>query len=295
MKHAFREQRITPKREAQISLVNEILEEYAAEGYKLTLRQIYYQLVARGVIENEAKEYNRVRKTLEIGRYNGLIDWDMVEDRTRIPYLDYYVASIQNALEDTVDYFKFDRQEGQTYHMEIWTEKDAVSNILRKISSPYHIKLLINRGYTSSSAIYKSFKKILAESIVGRPTKILYVGDHDPSGLDMLRDMEARLKEFGLTGDFEIVHVALTERQIKKYKLPENYAKITDPRAHRYIAEHGRSSWELDALKPKVLHEIVDTAVLTYLDVDQFHKMVRKEEKDKKRLGEMVKRMIEEL
>lgn len=292
MKHAFREQRITPQREAQITLVNDILEEYAAEGYKLTLRQIYYQLVGRGIIENEAKEYNRVGKTLEIGRYNGLIDWDMIEDRTRVPYLDYCVASIQNALEDTVEYFKYDRQEEQTYHMEIWTEKDAVSNILRKISSPYHIKLLINRGYTSSSAIYKSFKKILAESIVGRPTKILYVGDHDPSGLDMLRDIETRLKEFGLTTDFEIVHVALTKEQIDQYRLPENFAKITDPRAHRYIAEHGESSWELDALRPKVLHRIVNDAVLKYLDIDQFNKMLRQEEKDKIKLRRMIKKMI---
>jgi len=295
MKHAFRFQRITPQRAASITLVNDILEEYAEEGYKLTLRQIYYQLVARDIVENEAREYKRVMKTLEMGRYNGLIDWDMIEDRTRVPHLGYYVTSIQDALEDTVRYFKYDRQEGQTYHMEIWTEKDAVSNILAKVSSFYHIKLLVNRGYTSSSAIYKSFREILAESIAGRPTKILYVGDHDPSGLDMLKDIERRLTEFGLTSDFQVVHVALTKKQIDRYKPPENFAKIRDPRAFLYIAEHGESSWELDALRPKVLHKIVDDAVMNYLDSERFNKMVQKEERDKKKLKRMVKKIIEEL
>jgi len=302
MKQAFREQRITPKRAAQITLVNDILEEYAAEGYRLTLRQIYYQHVARGIIENKKSEYNKVMKTLEIGRYNGLIDWDMIEDRTRIPRLDYFVASIQNALEDTVEYFKYDRQKGQPYHMEIWTEKDAVSGILARVASSYHIKLLIDRGYISHSTIYRSYKKILAETMVfaeanaGRVSRILYVGDHDPSGLDMPRDIEEKLKGFGLTDDdFKIIHVAVTRKQVERYRLPENPAKITDPRARKYIVEHGRSSWEVDALKPKVLHKIVDDAVMDYLDLERFNKMVQKEEKDKKKLKRMVKKIIEEL
>jgi len=302
MKQAFREQKITPEREAQISLVNEILEEYAAEGYKLTLRQIYYQHVARGVVENEAREYKKVMKTLEIGRYNGLIDWDMIEDRTRIPRLDYSVTSIQNALEDTVEYFKYNRQKGQPYHMEIWTEKDAVSGILARVASHYHIKLLIDRGYISHSTIYRSYKKILAETMVfaeanaGRVSRILYVGDHDPSGLDMLRDIEEKLKGFGLTNDdFRVIPVALRKSQVREYKIPENFAKITDPRARMYIVEHGRSSWEVDALKPKVLHKLVDDAVMIYLDTNQFSRMLRQEERDKKKLGEMVRKMVEEL
>lgn len=148
---------------------------------------------------------------------------------------------------------------------------------------------MINRGYSSCSAMYAAYNR-LGEMDNDNGATILYVGDHDPSGLDMLRDVEERLDEFGAE-KFKVVPVALTMKQIEKYNPPPNPAKITDSRARWYISQHGQNSWELDALEPKALEGIMKTAVLKYLDLDKFNGMVDKEHEDKEQLEEMIKEL----
>lgn len=288
MKQAFRTDNITPKRLAQIRLMNRILEKFNSQGYILTLRQLYYQLVAGDYIPNEVKEYAKVMKTLTMGRMNGLIDWSMIEDRSRQPHMDYSVAGISDALNDTILQYKLDRQEGQLVSIEIWTEKDAVSNILKRVSRYYHLRLSVNRGYTSVSAMYSAYQRMYRQlTTFDRGTKILYVGDHDPSGLDMIRDIEERLEEFGMH-DCEVIPVALTMEQIEEYNPPPNPAKINDPRAAQYILEHGNESWELDALEPEVLHSITEEAVKEHLDQDLFDNILSQEEIDKIKLEKLI-------
>lgn len=282
MKETFRNQNITPKRMTQIFMANEILEEYAEQGYRLTLRQLYYQLVARDKIPNLVREYQKLSQTVVIGRMNGLIDWNMIEDRIRRPYLRYYVDSIQEAIEDTIRHYRRNRQEGQSHNVEIWTEKDAVSNILKRVSIEFHIRLMVNRGYSSCSAMYDASKRFQ------RKTVVLYVGDHDPSGLDMLRDIRERLDEFGIE-DFILIPVALTMEQIEEYNPPPNPAKISDPRAAWYIQMFGNKSWELDALRPDVLEKIVHNAVTENISLSAFTKMLEEEAKDKAKLREIIK------
>ena len=271
MKQAFRDQRITETRGAMIQTINEILNDYSRQGYKLTLRQLYYQLVARDIVANVPREYAKLSQTCVIGRMNGLIDWSMLEDRVRKPHLEYAVDSVGEAIQDTIRYYKLNRQKGQPTKIEIWTEKDAVSNILKRVST--------------HSAMYDAYRRI---TYCDENEKvILYVGDYDPSGLDMLRDIRERLDEFGVRS-FAVVPVALTLDQINKYNPPPNPAKITDPRARWYIAEHGNKSWELDALSPEVLEKIVKKAVLAVLDTLQFDIMLGKEEEDKEKLQELI-------
>lgn len=288
MKEAFREQKITPKRMEMIKIINRVLKEFEEQGYRLTLRQLYYQLVSQTIIENKIQEYAKLSQTLVISRMNGLTDWEMIEDRIRKPHLLYWVHDIGDAIKDTIRHYRLDRQLGQPNQIEIWTEKDAVSNILKRVTTLYHIRLMVNRGYSSCSAMYEAFNRMDGSN----QTKIiLYVGDHDPSGLDMLRDIDERLEEFGLS-NFKIVPVALTKEQIQKYDPPPNPAKITDPRAGWYISKYGEESWELDALKPDVLEKIVDDAVLEYLDLSIYNKMVEKEAKDKARLRDIINKLI---
>lgn len=284
MKMAYRNQRIGTKRMAVIEVCNEILDEHIARGYRLTLRQLYYQLVTENIIANKTQEYQKLGATMVVARMNGLVDWEVIEDRIRQPYLPYYVNSIKEVPQDTISYYRLNRQENQPYHMEIWAEKGAVSTILSKVSSHYHIRLMINRGYSSCSAMRKSSKRLCD----GRSVKILYVGDHDPSGLDMLRDIEDRLEEFELE-NFEVIPVALTMEQVKQYKPPENPTKINDPRAIWYMQNYGQASWELSALKPWDLELIVSDAVEEFLDRQQFHKMIRREKRDITKLKTLMK------
>lgn len=285
MKEAFRSEKITPAKEAYIERANEILEEYADQNLRLTLRQLYYQLVARDFIPNLVQEYSKLSRIMVFGRMNGLVDWDYIEDRLRRPWIPYWNEGPADALKDTIDQYRLDRQAGQENYIELWTEKDAVSNILKQCSDFYHIRLVVNRGYTSCSAIKDAAERFKYQS--GDPL-ILYVGDHDPSGLDMIRDIHDRLEEFD-PRHFHVEHVALTWSQIEEFKPPPNPAKITDPRAKWYFEEFGSESWELDALRPEVLKKIVDEAIEQYVDLDKFLMICRKEDRDKKKLEKIMK------
>jgi len=284
MKEAFKAQRISGDRQLLIGHANTILESYASEGYRLTLRQLYYQLVARNIIPNRVQEYSKLSSVMVAARMCGHTDWDFLEDRLRIPYLQYAVNSVGEALEDTISQYKRFRQEGQPSLIEIWTEKDAVSNILKRVSEHYHVSLLVNRGYSSCSAMYRAAERFKRD---GKPVAVLYVGDHDPSGLDMLRDIDSRLCEFE-TETFEVVHVALTYDQIEEFHPPPNPAKTTDPRSTGYIAEHGDNSWELDALSPSDLERIVREAVEEVLDKEQFAAILEEERDDISKLDDIV-------
>ena len=174
--------------------ITDVVDSYQAQGYLLTLRQLYYQLVTKNYIPNHQTAYKKLSSIKDDLCYSGRLDWDAIEDRGRTPYLEYWVKGINHALQDTIDAYKLDRQKGQKVHIELWSEKDAISGILRRVTDKYHIKLCINKGYTSSSAVYEAYERFAAYMNNGIKVIVLYFGDHDPSGLDMVRDIEARLK-----------------------------------------------------------------------------------------------------
>lgn len=289
----------TTKQEV-IGHIVEIVNEYQADGYTLTLRQLHYRLVAKNWIVNHISAYKKLGNILDDCRYGGVIDWDAIEDRGRVPYIPYAVKNVQHSLEDTIEQYRIDRQEGQKVHIEVWSEKDALSGILKRTTSKYHVKLAINKGYTSSSAIYSAYQRFLNK--IAKEEKrvvILYCGDFDPSGLDMIRDISKRIRFMLRNGDakdyfyyqdkdiddwFKIIPIGLTAEQIKKYKLPANPTKLTDSRAEKYIAKYGRTCWEVDALEPKVLTQIVDSNIAGRIDIPLFNKVVNRENRDIKEL-----------
>lgn len=256
----------------RLYLINGILEDYAEQGFTLTLRQLYYQLVSKDIIANNDKEYAKLSVLLKKGRMCGVVDWNSIEDRVRKPKLPYYVHDQQDAIKDTVEQYRLNRQLGQKFKIELWVEKDALSNVMYRVSSYYHVNLMVNRGYSSVSAMFDAYNRLNENSV------ILYFGDHDPSGIDMIRDIRERLLEFGL--DVKVEPVALTLQQIKQYGPPPNPAKITDPRAKEYIMNYGQTSWELDALPPNVLMSLAETAIEKYLDKTRFLEIIEKEKSD---------------
>jgi len=283
-KEKFREKlHLSPKNKKQLEVINEIIDEYAAEGYKLTLRQLYYQLVSRDIIPNKQSEYAKLSNLLVKGRMAGVVDWEAIEDRIRVPFIPYWVHGVKDAIDDTISQYRLDRQDEQEVYIELWVEKDALSGVLKRITSHYHINLMVNRGYSSCTAMHDAYKRFRTQAIANeKKIVILYLGDHDPSGLDMIRDIRDRLFEFGV--DVTVKPIGLTMAQIKQYNPPPNPAKITDPRAKDYIEEHGNTSWEVDALNPKVLHQLVRTNVEGMIDMGLFEEMLEKEKEHKKEL-----------
>ena len=299
----YRDIKMSKANQGRLELINEIIEEYQNDGYVLTLRQLYYQLVSRDIIPNQPKEYSKLSTILKEGRMAGIVDWDAIEDRLRKPSNKSSFSSPEEILSACISQYEKPRMEGQRTYLEVWVEKDALSGVLKRVTEKYHIPIMVNRGYSSASAMFDSYQRFKSAIENGQKTvKILYLGDFDPSGMDMIRDIHDRVFEF-LQGDetieeydtieefcnFSIVPIALTMEQIKKFNPPPNPAKITDPRAKDYIVKYGKTSWEVDALPPKELNNLLESAILEYIDLELYDIICNEESNDIAKLKSLKK------
>ena len=180
-----------------IERVNGIIAEYDAAGYALTLRQVYYQLVARDVIENSERSYKNVGNLINNGRLSGLIDWNAIEDRTRVHRELSHWNSLSEILSDAASQYRRDLWEGQPYYVEVWVEKDALIGIVEQAAQSRDCPCFSCRGYASQSAMWASAQRFIRKYRQERQCILLYLGDHDPSGIDMTRDIRERLELFG--------------------------------------------------------------------------------------------------
>ena len=238
-------------------------------------------MVARDIIPNSMAEYKKVGNLTTKGRMGGLIDWDSIEDRLRRPRLPYWSVDVEDALEDTARTYRVNRQKGQDWNVEVWLEKEALSAIVGRVTSKYHVRLMVNRGYSSCTAMRDAHQRFQRHD----NNVILYMGDHDPSGLDMIRDVDDRVGEFNAKQngyDLKVKHIALTMDQIEVLKPPPNFAKVTDSRAQEYINEYGTDSWEIDAIEPQVLSDTVENHIKDWIDVDLYDQQVAIEKEDQK-------------
>ena len=278
--------------ERKLVVINKIIEEYMAQDLTLTLRQLYYQLVSRDIIPNKASEYSKLSGLIVKGRMGGVVDWDAIEDRIRIPKLPYYVDDVSNAIDDTIEQYRLDRQREQKNYIEVWVEKDALSGVLYPITERYHVRLMVNRGYSSLTAMRDASLRFRNAKATGQRGYILYLGDHDPSGLDMIRDIKTRLE--GLASVVDVIAIGITYEQIQEFNPPPNPAKFKDPRADWYIEKFGPVSWEVDALPPKYLNELLVEQIESRIDLDLYNKFIKQEKKDKETLQRFADNMEEE-
>jgi hypothetical protein len=248
-----------------INTINDVLDEYSQQGYDLSLRQLYYQLVARGYIENSQKSYSKIGDLVSDGRLAGLIDWDMIVDRGRVAIANTHWTSPADIVDAAASQYKIDKWEDQPNHIEVMVEKQALEGVLIPVCRRLDVTFRANKGYTSQSMMYRLGKDLSEIQASGKDIHVLYFGDHDPSGLDMDRDVQERIALFsGRSVAFE--RLALKYAQVQVLNPPENPAKVTDSRAKQYIKMYGASSWELDAIEPKELARLVEAAVVNLRD-----------------------------
>lgn len=283
MREKFREKCFSRKSKILVDYSLEIVTDYMKQGIKLTLRQLYYQLVSKAIIPNSQKEYMRLSRLLTAARYAGIVDWNAIEDRVRHPEIPNQFSGIPHLIDTAIDAYKLDRWNNQKYYVEVFCEKDALSSVLAPIATKWHVTFSVNRGYASATVMYDTARRIQRALDNDKAPVIFYIGDHDPSGLDMVRDIGDRIAEF-CGAYFQVVHLALTSDQVRQYGPPPNPAKMTDTRARDYIAEHGHRSWEVDALPPQVLNELLTNRILEFLDLTKYNKVLKQEEKDKNNL-----------
>lgn len=266
-----------------ITAANAIIDDYKRKGFELTLRQLYYQFVSRDLIQNKDTEYKRLGEIISDGRLAGLIDWRAIIDRTR--NLSSYSGdtSPEDALATAAGGYGRHQWEDQPNYVEVWVEKDALIGVVRQACQDMWTPHFSCRGYTSASEMWTAAQRLAARSIDGGQTVVIHLGDHDPSGMDMTRDIEERLSLFA-GREIEVRRIALNMAQIEELKPPPNPAKITDSRAGKYIAEYGRSSWELDAIEPGRMVSLIRGTVRGYVDEDILARVNERSESEKAQL-----------
>lgn len=260
-----------------------ILEEY--KGKAVTLRQLYYRFVAKNYIPNNDKSYDRLGEILNVARLAGKLSWDSIIDRTR--NLATYNAweTAEDRIESAIQSHNINKWLDQDIYPEVWIEKEALVGVIDEPCGQYEVPYLACRGYTSQSEMWSSCMRMAHRHLKRKQrTVILYLGDHDPSGVNMSEDIQNRVEMFGVSDFVEVRRIALNMNQVKQYNPPPQPNKITDGRQAKYLEKYGPYSWELDALPPGVIGELIHEHVKPLIDVPRWNARIEKEEKERNRL-----------
>lgn len=251
-------------------------------NHPMTVRQVYYQLVSRQVIENKRSAYQAVSTLLVEARKDGSIPWDWIEDRLRRPRRVSMWEGLQDFSETVRNAYRRNVWVDQPSYVECWLEKDALSGIFEDVLEAYGVTLNVGRGYDGWDSIKNAAYRFNERSDV----TVLYFGDFDPSGEDMVRSLEERL------GFFEcyptIIKCALTLEDIERYRLPPDVTKATDTRQEAFVAKYGDISVELDALPVEVLREGIRSEVEGRMDLDALQETRRIENLERERISRLL-------
>ena len=296
MKQLFVPKNFKDESLAIIQLANEIIDEYRAQGFILTLRQLYYQFVARGWLPNTQQSYKRLGLIINNARLAGMVDWSAIEDRTRNVRSNYHYDNPRQAIQDALDTYEIDMWANQPERVEVWIEKEALVGVIAAVCNEMDVPYFACRGYVSQSEQWRAYARARHYSSEREQvTTILHFGDHDPSGIDMTRDNQDRLDMFlGYDGSATVERLALNWDQIEEFNPPPNPAKMTDPRFSGYADKYGDESWELDALEPSVMTDLIRQHVKQHRDPALWSDMEEERENHQLQLQEIIDDLPEE-
>jgi hypothetical protein len=270
---------------AEVQAIRDVAYEELALGHPMTLRQVHYRLVSRQdtTYRNTQSDYNQLSKWLVRDRLSGVIPWEWIEDRLRKPHrvpawedLDAFKEVIRRS-------YRRDIWQDQPRYLEAWVEKDALSGIFADALAPYGVTFNVGRGFDSATSV----KGAADRYGDGAGVTVLYFGDFDPSGEDMVRSFRERLLELG--SEPEIIKCALTFEDIERYSLPPDFTKATDTRSAAFVERYGDVAVELDALPRNVLRrERLTDEVETRMDPEALEHTRGAERADRERLDELL-------
>lgn len=270
-----------------IGQANKIIKEYEKKGFILTLRQLYYQFVARGLLSNTKNSYNRLGSVISDGRIAGMVSWLAIEDRTRNLMGSVFYDNPTQLIRSVKTKYRIDKWLDQPFRPEVWIEKEALVGVISGICQRLEVDFFACKGYNSQSEQWRAGQRFAGYYQKGQRPIVFHLGDHDPSGIDMTRDNQERLSLFAGV-EIQVVRLALNWNQIQQYNPPPNPAKITDSRFSDYEKKFGSDSWELDALDPTVIETLISDSVLKVRDDMLWQEAVAKEVDDKLVLDDLI-------
>ena len=267
-------------RSALIEIVN--------EDPPATVRQVFYQAVTRDLIAKTEAEYkSTVVRLLGQLRLDGEIPFDAIADNTRWMRKPSTHRGLENVLREVASFYRRDLWHSQDAYVEIWLEKEALASVIYRETEEWDVPLMVTRGYASLSYLHSAAEAIKAG---GKPAFLYYLGDYDPSGLDISHQVERRLREFAPKAEIHFQRVAVTKQQIRRLRLPTRPTKTSDSRAKGFKGE----SVEVDAIPPGELRRIVRDCIARHVDAGEVERLRRVEELERETLWSMAHGLEEE-
>lgn len=259
-----------------------VIQDFKERGfYPLSLRQIYYQAVARGYIENSENSYNNMGYIVRRAREAGIWDWDTIEDRNRNLIENTHFDDPQERIMYAAYNYAIDKRATQPIYIECWVEKAALIGVLEPVARKYDVPCFACRGFVSSTANHEAADRFKAQAHRRRRI-IVYAGDYDPCGFSIHESVSDRQKMFG--ADVELIRIGLTKEQIKQYNPPPAPVKEKDTRAKGFVKEHGEQVWELDALDPQVIADLYAEQIEALTDQSLYNEAQQREQREQEQL-----------
>lgn len=285
-----------------IPVVNEILDQY---DFSLTVRQIYYRLISDpfNLFENTKSNYTGFGRILTKAREKEDVDWTRIEDRTRQSiggeesieeetpeeFLQVYIWALKNCWQS------YDKKMwlSQQNFTEVWVEKDALSSLVSQACQKYRVLVFPSRGFSSFTKVKEGIRRLYKNTeiisknaddpIRNKPTYILHLADHDPSGLIMTEDLRNRFSKYK-ANFIEVERIGLNIEQVRQFNLRPNPIKSADSRSAEYSRSFGTDCWELDALPPDELQKIIAAKIKNYTDPEAWEVTEKEIEEGKRQI-----------
>jgi len=234
--------------------------------HPMSVRQVFYQLTTQGVIEKTEKEYKHtVIRLLGEMRLNDELPFSWIADNSRWMRKPDTHSSLKAMLDITASTYRRALWIDQEDYVEIWLEKEALSGVIYSVTDRWDVPLMVTRGYPSLTFLHEAAECIEEEC---RPVYLYYLGDWDPSGLDIARNVQERLEEFAFDAEIHFERIAVTPEQVEQWSLPTRPTKQTDTRSRRFTG----ASVELDAIPPNKLRELVNDCIEQHVDGEALEK-----------------------
>ena len=277
-KSVYRSRPIKRRTRRELTAVSEAIYMTLFDDHPATVRQVFYRLISSGVIDKTEGEYkNTVVRLLSSMRRSRVIPFDWIADNTRWQRKPRTYSSLQDALEMTAQFYRRALWDEQDTYVEIWLEKDALSSVLYEITARWDVPLMVTRGYPSLTFM-QSAAHVIAS--IGKPTRIYYLGDYDPSGVNISTVIERNLREFAPDAAIVFERIAVTPAQIIAMNLPTRPTKKSDSRAKNFQGE----SVEVDAIPPRVLKDLVESRITDHVDTQALRAVETAEESERELL-----------
>lgn len=299
----YQPKRFTKDHTALIEQINAIIAPYEAAGQLVSVRQIYYQLVHRNVIPNRVTEYNRLVGIMTDARMAGVMSWTAFEDRNRALKGINTVDGPPQAIDQMMNKYALDLWANQDWRPEVWIEKRSLEGTISDICNRLRVDFFATGGYSSVTETWAAGQRFLNYIHKGQRPIIFYMGDHDPSGIDMTRHVRETVSTF-VGQPIYVQRIALNRDQVEAGGYPANPAKLTDSRAGvradgsvvpgSYVDIHGYDSWELDVFTPEEMEAHIANSIMPLRDPAKWDAMLAEETNDKRVMEDILKEQFGE-